>query len=107
MPVSERVESRGLPRASVVPSSRVRLLLTWRARLYAGPDNLSARAATRDRARPEAAATRRAAFGSRERFTARRVLSSTRMARDRRGQLDALLDVELVLPRADGARPDA
>ena len=37
----------------------------------------------------------------------RGVLSSTRMARDRRGQLDALLDVELVLPRADGAGPDA
>jgi len=30
------------------------------------------------------------------------VLSSTRMAQDRRGQLDALLDVELVLPRGDG-----
>jgi Protein kinase domain/WD40-like Beta Propeller Repeat len=29
------------------------------------------------------------------------------MARDRRGQLDALLDVELVLPRADGPSPDA
>src|SRR5882762_5817742 len=28
------------------------------------------------------------------------MLSSTRMGRDRRGQLDALLDVELVLPRA-------
>src|SRR5215470_13788899 len=28
------------------------------------------------------------------------MLSSTRMVRDRRGQLDALLDVELVLPRA-------
>ena len=31
------------------------------------------------------------------------VLSSGRMARDRRGQLDALLDVELVLPRTHGS----
>src|SRR5262245_5817476 len=30
------------------------------------------------------------------------MISSKRMVRDRRGQLDALLDVELVLPRADG-----
>jgi predicted Ser/Thr protein kinase len=35
------------------------------------------------------------------------MVSSARMVRDRRGQLDALLDVELVLPRLDGQGPDA